>query len=81
MARAVDGHGVRCSLAMLMASQRVTVRGLSAETGIHAAAISKLRNGHFQMVDCQTIERLARHFKVPIGDLLYLDPPIDGEES
>ena len=81
MARANDGHGVRCNLALEMSARRLTVRGLSEATGIHTSAISKLRAGHFSMVDCQNLEKLCRYLQVEIGDLLFLDPPLTEEES
>ncbi len=81
MARTTDGHGIRSTLAMEMAARKLTVRGLSEATGIHTSAISKLRAGHFSMVDCQNLEKLCRYLKVEIGDLLFLDPPLTEEES
>ena len=81
MARTTDGHGVRCNLAFEMAARKLTVRGLSEATGIHTSAISKMRAGHFSMLDCQNLEKLCRFLKVEIGDLLFLDPPLDEEES
>ena len=76
-----DGHGVRCSLAFEMAARKLTVRGLSEETGIHTGAISRLRSNHFSMVDCQNLEKLCRFLEVEIGDFLTLDPPLSEEES
>ena len=81
MARSADGHGIRCNLALEMAARKLTVRGLSEATGIHTGAISKLRAGHFSMVDCVNLEKLCRFLKVEIGDLLFLDPPLNEEET
>ncbi len=81
MARTTDGHGVRSNLSLEMAARKLTVRGLSEATGVHTSAISKLRAGHFSMVDCQNLEKLCRYLKVEIGDLLFLDPPLTEEES
>ena len=81
MARAVDGHGVRSNLGLEMAARKLSVRGLSEATGVHTSAISKLRAGHFSMVDCQNLEKLCRYLQVEIGDLLFLDPPLQEEES
>lgn len=81
MARNADQHGLRCSLALEMAARKLTVRGLAEATGVHTGAISRLRSNHFSMVDCLTLERICRHLRIEPGQLLYLDPPIDGEES
>ena len=81
MARTTDGHGIRCNLALEMAARKLTVRGLSESTGVHTSAISKLRAGHFSMVDCQNLEKLCRFLKVEIGDMLFLDPPLSEEDS
>ena len=59
LARTTDAHGIRCNLAMEMAARKLTVRGLSEATGVHTSAISKLRAGHFSMLDCQNLEKLA----------------------
>ena len=80
MARATDGHGIRCNLALEMAARKLTVRGLAEATGIHTSSISKLRAGHFTMVDCLTLDRLCRYLRVNPGDLLFLDPPLEEEE-
>ena len=81
MARTTDGHGIRCNLSLEMAARKLTVRGLSEKTGVHTSAISKLRAGHFSMLDCTNLERLCRYLKVEIGDMLFLDPPLNEEES
>jgi DNA-binding Xre family transcriptional regulator len=81
MARSSDAHGIACSLALEMAARKLTVRGLAEAAGVHPGAVSRLRAGHFQMIDCQTLERICRHLHLNPGDLLYLDPPLDGEES
>ena len=81
MARTTDGHGIRCNLAMEMSVRKLTVRGLSEATGVHTSAVSKLRNGHFSMVDCVNLEKLCRYLEVEIGDMLFLDPPLNEEES
>ena len=81
MARATDGHGIRTNLAMEMSVRKLTVRGLSEATGVHTSAISKLRAGHFQMIDCQNLAKLCRHLQVDIGDMLFLDPPLTEEET
>lgn len=81
MARASDDHGIRCSLALEMAGRKLTVRGLAAATGVSPGAISKLRAGHFQMIDCLNLERICRHLQVEPGQLLYLDPPLEGVET
>ena len=81
MARTTDAHGIRCNLAMEMAARKLTVRGLSEATGVHTSAISKLRAGHFSMLDCQNLEKLCRYLKVELGDLVFLDPPLNEEEA
>lgn len=81
MARSTDGHGIRCNLSLEMAARKFTVRGLSEATGVHTSAISKLRAGHFSMIDCQNLEKLCRYLKVEIGDLLFLDPPLNEDDS
>ena len=64
---------------MEMAARKLTVRGLSEATGVHTSAISKLRAGHYSMLDCQNLEKLCRYLKVEIGDMLFLDPPLNEE--
>lgn len=64
-----------------MAAKGLTVRGLSEATGVHTGAISKLRAGHFTMVDCLNLERICRYLGVEVGDLLYLEPPLNPEDA
>jgi len=81
IARATDEHGIRCSLAMEMSVRKLTVRGLAAATGVSTGAISKLRAGHFSMIDCLNLERICRYLKLDPGQLLYLDPPLNEPNS
>lgn len=77
MAAATDSPtGVRCSLALHMATRRITVRALAEGAGVHLAAVSRLRGNRMSMVDLTTLSKICRFLNLEVGDLLHLDPPL-----
>ena len=76
-----DDHGLRSGLGLLMSANKITVKALCKEAGVHPAAVTRLRKNHFTQLDAGTLEKICRCLKVDIGEILYFDPPITGDDS
>ena len=76
-----DEHGLRCSLALELAAKRLTTKALCEGAGVHPAAVTRLRRNQFAQLDAATFEKVCRFLGKEPGELLYLDPPLEGEES
>jgi len=81
MAASSDEAGIRCSLALVMAARGITVRKLAEEAGVHLAAVSRLRGNRFSMLDAKTVARICRYLQMEVGELLYLDPPLENADG
>jgi putative transcriptional regulator len=66
---------IRCTLPVLRAKRgRMTLRGLSEQTGLAVSTLSRLETGKTKGVEFGTMEALCQFFSVQPGDLFEYVP-------
>lgn len=61
--------------------RRLPVKELAEATGISRPTLSKMTDPKGYVTNTRHIEALCRFFKVTPNDLMFFDPPLDGDES
>lgn len=71
---------VRVRLKELMEKRKITQERLSEDTGIPQGTISRWAGNKIDRLDRHIMTKLCEYFKIEIGELLEVDPPVGKDE-
>lgn len=67
---------IKCHLSRLMGERKERVADVAQATGLHRNMLTLLYRETAQRVELDAIDKLCRHFKVPVGELFeFVDTP------
>ena len=61
---------IRCHLSRMMGEEKLKISDLSRKTGIHRNMLSLLYFEKAKRVEFDVLEKLCRHFKCQVGEIL-----------
>jgi transcriptional regulator with XRE-family HTH domain len=64
---------VKCKLRDFMDEREFTQQEVAARTGLSPTIIGRLYHNRFSRLDNQTVIKVCTLFKVPLGEMFYID--------
>jgi putative transcriptional regulator len=72
---------VRNRISTLLGERRENISNFARGAGIAWSTAHRLYHDRMKMVDFEVLEKACRYLGRDIGEVIYLDPPLGGEED